>query len=467
MGYNMPQATSLSYERSSWLYRSALLILGSAVSLSFIVNLLKTNENMVVVSPVSIYKELATSINDTLNTPVNIKDDLTKSPLIDSQSLVTPSTNADTTLANAPANIEQQVLAIPQTKTAIVHRHDSIKSICHRLGITLADERRIMSLPQAYPILSQLREDQQVEAQFSSKGEFMSLHYHFSKGHVLVIQSNGAKLQSEVLAQGMDERLRVVTIAVGHSITTAIKHAGLNTKLATGLMHIFSAESRVGHALRPGSHLTLLYQQYYKNGRPFDTGQIVAAKVISRDDIYEAVVHQFNNGQLGYYTPSGQSLERSFLRAPVHYEYVSSSFDLHRYHPLLHIVRPHYGVDLAAQSGTPIMAAGDGAIKFMGRKGGYGNVVMISHDSSYSTLYAHMARFASGIHDGSHVKEGQVIGYVGATGLASGAHLHYEVRINDKPVNPLTVALPHANPIPRTQLASFKDYAKRVDSYME
>lgn len=161
-------------------------------------------------------------------------------------------------------------------------------------------------------------------------------------------------------------------------------------------------------------------------------------------------------GHSDYYSPQGTSLKNAFNRYPLRFSHISSTFSLSRYHPILHYRRPHRGVDLAAPIGTPILATGNGRIEIIGRQSGYGNMIKIKHNKSYSTIYGHMLRFQKGLSKGSYIKKGQVIGYVGQTGLASGPHCHYEFHINHQPKNPTTVNLPKGDSIPAREMTSFK-----------
>jgi murein DD-endopeptidase MepM/ murein hydrolase activator NlpD len=157
----------------------------------------------------------------------------------------------------------------------------------------------------------------------------------------------------------------------------------------------------------------------------------------------------------GYYTPEGKGMRKAFLRAPVDFTRVSSNFNPNRLHPVLKTRRPHQGVDYAARTGTPIMAAGDGRVISAGVNGGYGKAVVLQHGGNVTTLYAHMSRIAPGMRAGRRVSQGEVIGYVGMTGLASGPHLHYEYRVNGVHKNPRTVELPKADPVPAARRAEF------------
>jgi hypothetical protein len=163
-----------------------------------------------------------------------------------------------------------------------------------------------------------------------------------------------------------------------------------------------------------------------------------------------------DSGAIGYYTPDGKPMRKAFLRAPVEFTRVSSVFDPHRLHPILNLIRGHMGTDYAAPIGTPVHAAGDGRVSFEGGRGGYGNAVVLAHSNDISTLYGHLSRFARGIHLGSHVQQGEVIGYVGMTGLATGPHLHYEYLKDGIHMDPQTVKLPGADPLAADAMDKFR-----------
>jgi murein DD-endopeptidase MepM/ murein hydrolase activator NlpD len=199
--------------------------------------------------------------------------------------------------------------------------------------------------------------------------------------------------------------------------------------------------------VRQGDTFVVTYPEYYRDGVYVKDGPIEAAAFVNQGREFKAVRYTDPEGSAHYYTPDGKSLHKAFLRAPVEFTRVSSRFNTARYHPILNLIRAHKGVDYAAPEGTPVRAAGDGRVRFAGRKGGYGNVVEIEHSASIVTVYGHLSRFAKLTHVGAHVTQGVVIAYVGMTGLATGPHLHYEYRVNGVFKNPQTIALPGANPI--------------------
>ena len=207
--------------------------------------------------------------------------------------------------------------------------------------------------------------------------------------------------------------------------------------------------------IRAGDEFLVLYEELYENGDKVGDGNILAAEFINQKKSYRAVRYENPNGRVAYFAPDGLSMRKAFLRSPVKFGRVSSRFNLKRLHPVLHKIRAHRGVDYAAPRGTPIRASGDGKVIFVGRKGGYGRTVMLRHGSTYTTLYAHMNGYAKGVRSGRRVNQGQVIGYIGSSGLATGPHLHYEFRVRGVHRNPLTVKLPQAAPVPREHKHDF------------
>ena len=219
------------------------------------------------------------------------------------------------------------------------------------------------------------------------------------------------------------------------------------TSFIWDLSKIFAWKINFKQGLHPGDTFEVLYEKKYFGDKFIEYGDILAAKFYVNGELYEAVRFKHPQEGVHYYTPTGESLDRAFVRTPLQYSRVSSSFNLARKHPILGITRPHEGVDLAASRGTAVKAPGRGVIAFAGRKGGYGNLVIINHGGGVTTRYGHLSRFSKEFHVGSTVKMGDVVAYVGSTGLATAPHLHYEYRINGIPKNPLSVKLPGAPPL--------------------
>ncbi len=249
---------------------------------------------------------------------------------------------------------------------------------------------------------------------------------------------------------------RPVTSAQGtirSTLAAAGRSAGLSPDVMEQLAQIFAWDIDFATDLHNGDRFTVVYE---KGGFDSDD-EIVAAEFTNEGRTHRAVRYIDQQGNTGYYTPEGLSLQKSFLSTPVDYARISSHFDLNRRHPILNRIRAHKGVDYAARTGTPIKATGNGEVTFLGRKGGYGQTVIISHGEHYETLYAHLSDFKNGLQNGSHVRQGEVIGYVGQSGLATGPHLHYEFRVDGEHRNPLTVTAQLSRPLPANS-ASMTDF---------
>ena len=246
--------------------------------------------------------------------------------------------------------------------------------------------------------------------------------------------------------------------------------AGMSNNVIMELATIFGWDVDFALDIRQGDNFSLIYQEKFLNGKKVGDGDILVARFENQGRIYTAVHYEDKKGYGQYFTPKGLSMRKAFLRSPVDFTRISSRFNLKRKHPILHKIRAHRGVDYAARRGTPIKAAGDGKVIFAGRKGGYGRVLILQHGTRYTTLYAHLKAFRRGIRVGKRVKQGQVVAYVGSSGLASGPHLHYEFRVNGSHRDPLRVRLPHAKPIDSSYKENFLHYAQvmvmRLEGHM-
>ena len=218
---------------------------------------------------------------------------------------------------------------------------------------------------------------------------------------------------------------------------------------------MFESEIDFNSDLRKGDHFNVIYEGRYDQGELLKTGDVLAAEFVNKGKTYRAVGYRDGMNVMHYYTPEGKSLHKSFLRSPLEFTRISSGFSLGRFHPILQRMKAHKGVDMVAPTGTRIKASGDAVVEFVGQKGGYGNVIMLKHENGVTTVYGHLSRFAEGLHRGEKVAQGDVIGFVGMTGLATGPHLHYEFLINGEHRDPMTVALPKADPIAQQDRANF------------
>lgn len=273
---------------------------------------------------------------------------------------------------------------------------------------------------------------------------------------LLFSKNEQGKYSHSILTREPDIHISYSEGIIDSSLFLAGQKAGLSESQIMELANIFGWDIDFILDIREGDKFNLIYEELHLDGDKYKNGRILAANFTNRGKKFSAVLYEEENGDTNYYSPEGESMRKAFIRTPVDFARISSHFNLRRKHPILHKIRAHKGTDYAASYGTPIKATGDGKIINARNKGGYGRTVIIQHGNKISTLYAHLSKYARGIKEGRRVKQGQIIGYIGSSGLASGPHLHYEFRVNGVHKNPLKVKLPDAAPIPKAQLARFK-----------
>ena len=337
-----------------------------------------------------------------------------------------------------------------------VRRGDSLARLFAANNLNAADLDAIMHLGNPTKPLETILPGERIDVVHDTQGHVLSLHTQVDSAHVLDVRQS-----AQGYVAGISEIPTTVHIAYAHgvienSLFDAASRAGLSDNETMQLIHLYAWDIDFAHDIQSGDSFSVLYQKVQRQGQAVVNGPIVAASFTTDGKTYRVLRYTDPGGHTGYYTPDGHNIRKALLRAPVSYTRISSGFSLHRLNPVLGYTRAHQGVDYAAPTGTPIKAAGDGRIVFRGRKGGYGNCIVIRHGGGYSTLYAHMSHFRRRLHVGSHVKQDQVIGYVGMTGLATGPHLHFEVRVDGVPRNPRTVKLPDAAPILARYMPDFK-----------
>lgn len=238
------------------------------------------------------------------------------------------------------------------------------------------------------------------------------------------------------------------------NLVSSIGNGSGGLRMALQLSDIFAWDIDFTTDIRNNDSYKVVVEGLYLDGRLKKYGDIVAAEFINNGQLFRAYRYEVN-GRSDFYDEEGKSLKKAFLKAPLNFRSISSFFSKGRKHPILKIYRPHHGIDYAAPTGAPVSVAGDGSVVFAGRNGDYGNLVIVRHRNGYKTYYGHLSRIAKGVRTGSGATQGQIIGFVGSTGLASGPHLHYEMRINDQPVNPLSVKNAGGRPVPEKWLPEF------------
>ena len=339
-----------------------------------------------------------------------------------------------------------------------VRRGDSLDRMFRRNDLKAADLAQIMTLDVARNHLRLIKPGDKIEVR-QDAGEVLALSRNVSLSETLRIVRADDGYAAEMIERELETHHVRTTGTINSSLFEAAADAGITDRTIMNLAGIFAWDVDFMLDIREGDSFTLIYEELRQGGKRLADGKILAAEFVNQGESFRAVRFEDSSGRIDYFSPDGRSVRKAFVRAPLSFSRVSSNFNPRRRHPKLNTIRAHRGVDYAAPSGTPIKAAGDGKIIHRGRKGGYGNVVILQHGGNITTLYAHMSRFSKA-KAGSRVRQGDIIGYVGATGLATGPHLHYEYRRNGVHLNPRTVKLPDAKPIDPAYLEDFSRAAQ-------
>ncbi len=346
-------------------------------------------------------------------------------------------------IAKLPAiNPEPQYDSINVT----VRSGDTMEQIFRKNNLNLGHLASIVGLQEAGRYIRKLRPGDEFEIQHD-QGQVISLYRELDLTSALIVSKTESGFTSEIVERPIELRRRLAYGRIETSLFESATDAGMPDKLIMNLAGIFAWDVDFVLDIRKGDDYFILFEEIYQEGKYITDGEIVAAEFNNNGRTFRAVRYVDKSGRSDYFTPDGHSVRKAFIRAPVDFSRISSSFNPHRKHPILNTIRAHRGVDYAAPRGTPIKAAGDGKVIFRGRKGGYGNSIILQHGGNITTLYSHMSKYANSSRLGKRVKQGQTIGYVGSTGLATAAHLHYEYRLNGAHRNPRTVKLPQAAPI--------------------
>ena len=340
-----------------------------------------------------------------------------------------------------------------------VRRGDTVTALLAAMDIH--DEDLVQFLRQsreADAMFRQLIPGKTLTAQITAQGELQSLLFPLNgrKSETLAIQRTSSGLAAEIRELSLDSSVVLQTATINHSLFGAADDAGIPDNVASQLADIFGGDIDFHRDLRKGDRFSVIYETASHMGRSVRNQRILAAEFVNDGKPYRAFWFQSKEGSGGYYTEDGRNVRKAFLRSPLEFSRITSGFSNARYHPVLKETRAHRGIDYGAPTGTRVKTTSDGVIEFAGTQGGYGKVVMVRHTGNRMTVYGHLSGFAQGLRKGQRVSQGDVIGYVGATGLATGPHLHYEFRVAGVHTNPLTIALPEGAPISAGQLAEFK-----------
>lgn len=342
----------------------------------------------------------------------------------------------------------------PQIKHEVIGKGENLSTVFQRAGLDGKQLSDVMNCKESKG-LKQLHPGHRLTFTLDAQGNLARLDYMPNLLETRTFTRQADKFIYSEAKRKPDIQTRVASAVIQSSLYGAAKSAQISDRLIYDMANVFAFDIDFALDIQPGDSFKILYEEAYLDGKKVGGEQLLAAEFTNEGKTYKAVRYLDKDGQAQFFSDDGKALRKGFLRTPVEFARISSGFSLGRLHPILNKIRAHKGVDYSAPTGTPIMAAGDGKITLAGTYSGYGNCVTIDHAGNFSTLYGHMSRFANGVRKGSSVKQGQIIGYVGATGLATGPHLHYEFHIGGKVVNPVTVSLPKADGIAKNEMQRF------------
>jgi murein DD-endopeptidase MepM/ murein hydrolase activator NlpD len=414
-------------------------------------------------------EEIAVNSSDTSTPSLAKQEDLSKQQINES---VTASILKKVT---APETVTHQDLTglsptkTSKTRTVIVKSGDTLSAIFKRLSLSAGTLHRIVNSSKQAKQLTRIKPGQKLIITFDDSNGFQSLRYDLDRVDTLIInkETDNAKFVTLIESKEIDVKQQFATATISNSLFASGNKAGLSSAMIMKLAQLFGWDIDFALDIRKGDSFAVLFEEKYINDKKIGNGDILSAEFVNRGKTFKAIRYTDASGHTDYYSEEGLSMRKAFLRTPVEFSRISSRFSSGRKHPVLNKIRAHKGVDYAASRGTPIKSVGDGKVIFKGRKGGYGRVIILQHGSKYTTLYAHMKSYNRKIKQGSRVKQGQIIGYVGSSGLATGPHLHYEFRMNGVHRNPLTVPLPSASPIAKKYRNDFQNTADTMISQLK
>lgn len=343
-------------------------------------------------------------------------------------------------------------------KTVTIQSGDTLASIFDENGISATTTYVIARLNEQTKSLRYIQPGQKIHLLSNEEGQLRQMKYEADITRTLLVQRReDQSFGSQIINSKLDAYPVYREGTIESSLFEAAAESNIPESVIMDLASIFGWDIDFSLDIRQGDLFGIIYNELYKDDVKIRNGRILAAEFVNNGKTYRAVYYTDPKGDGDYFDESGKSMRKAFLRSPVKFARVSSRFSNKRWHPVLSKWKSHKGVDYAAKRGTPIRASGDGKVISVGVKGGYGKAIFIRHGGRYTTVYGHMNGFARGIRSGTKVKQGQIIGYVGSTGLATGSHLHYEFRVNGTHKNPLTVSLPEAKPVHPSYLAHFQE----------
>ncbi len=366
-------------------------------------------------------------------------------------------------LARKAYDLEQQ---LGKWHTVTIRPGDNLSSLFNAQKLSASVVYQITNTPRFGEALTHILPGESLEFRINPQGVLTQFRYVKSKlENIFFSKTAAGGYQAELITQSPEVKTSFASGTIKSSLFMASQEAGLSENLTMELAGIFGWDIDFVQDIRSGDAFEVLFEENYLDDEKLNDGDILAASFTNQGQTYTAIRYTDSKGNTAYYSPDGKSMKKAFLRSPVDFTRISSRFNPNRLHPVFKTKRPHRGVDYAAPMNTPIKAAGDGRIQFSGWQNGFGNVVYIQHPNNIVTVYAHANKLA-GLKKGQKVRQGQVIAYVGKTGWATGPHLHYEFRVNGEHRNPMTVKLPDAAPIGKSEMVKFSQVSGQMISQL-
>ena len=365
-------------------------------------------------------------------------------------------------------NLADQIAALQQDQQQFIHEEriragDSLGTVFNRLGIEDQQAQAFVRSDKTARSILSLKTGKRIQAETDENGLLLTLHATIAdkdQFKTVTITRKGDKFVSTAAPAQLERRVEMRSRNINSSLYAATDDAvdgsQIPDSVVNQIIEMFSTSIDFRSDLKRGDRFNVVYETFWLDGEMVRTGRILAGEFVNRGVAYQSVWYEDPvTHQGGYYSLDGKSLKKAFLKSPVAFNRISSGFSM-RVHPVFGTWKKHEGVDMAAPMGTPIKASGDGVVEFVGTQNGYGNFVVLKHWSNYSTAYGHMSRFASGLHRGQKVSQGDVIGYVGTTGWATGPHLHYEFRIGGHATDPMALKNIQQQPLTTGEMTRFK-----------
>jgi murein DD-endopeptidase MepM/ murein hydrolase activator NlpD len=339
---------------------------------------------------------------------------------------------------------------------------DTLSTVFERANAGVSLLYRMLAVDDISGPLERIYPGQSFEFEFDDENVLQRVTFSESIliKHRISVTDSGFNIEKMVREPEIHTRFTEATI--DSSLYLAAKEAGLSDNMVMQVATLYGWDIDFALDIRAGDTFSLIYQEEYLDGKKLGDGPILVARFVNQGRQVNALRYTDESGRTDYYSPNGDSMRKAFLRTPMDVFRISSGFNPNRRHPVLNTIRAHKGTDYAAATGTPIKVTGDGKVVSAGRNGGYGNVVVVQHGGGIRTLYAHMSKFSKNGRSGNRVSQGQIIGYVGATGQVTGPHLHYEFLVNGVHKNPQTVDLPTAQPLASQFLPQFEEFASNM-----